>query len=214
MAAIVQAGARQRATDAMGFLHKRAIADNYPSAAVTQNSTPASACPADERELLETAASICRAVEAGVDHRVRSGACRSREYGACPMKCLYPCPVALTNDGRVILNSYTIGPIETADVLQSGLAAARACEILAAVNLACFDFDGTITTGDGFLPFVRAATSRYRPRAVSLTRASAARARPADTTRATGPCASERCRAPAADRCSGARALPRSRSAP
>lgn len=40
--------------------------------------------PADERELLETAASICRAVEAGVDHRVRTWACKSCEYaGAC-----------------------------------------------------------------------------------------------------------------------------------
>jgi CRISPR/Cas system-associated exonuclease Cas4 (RecB family) len=39
---------------------------------------------ADERELLETASSICRAVEAGVDHRVRSWACKSCEYaGAC-----------------------------------------------------------------------------------------------------------------------------------
>jgi len=38
----------------------------------------------DERELLETAASICRAVEAGVDHRVRTWACKSCEYaGAC-----------------------------------------------------------------------------------------------------------------------------------
>lgn len=40
--------------------------------------------PADERELLETASSICRAVEAGVDHRVRTWACKSCEYaGAC-----------------------------------------------------------------------------------------------------------------------------------
>lgn len=40
--------------------------------------------PADERELLETAASVCRAVEAGVDHRVRTWACKSCEYaGAC-----------------------------------------------------------------------------------------------------------------------------------
>ncbi len=40
--------------------------------------------PEDERELLETASSICRAVEAGVDHRVRSWACKSCEYaGAC-----------------------------------------------------------------------------------------------------------------------------------
>jgi CRISPR/Cas system-associated exonuclease Cas4 (RecB family) len=40
--------------------------------------------PGDERELLETASSICRAVEAGVDHRVRTWACKSCEYaGAC-----------------------------------------------------------------------------------------------------------------------------------
>lgn len=40
--------------------------------------------PADERELLETASSICRAIEAGVDHPVRTWACKSCEYaGAC-----------------------------------------------------------------------------------------------------------------------------------
>jgi phosphatidylglycerophosphatase C len=30
------------------------------------------------------------------------------------------------------------------------------------VNLALFDFDGTVTTGDGFMPFVRRATPRAR----------------------------------------------------
>ena len=38
----------------------------------------------DERELAQTAASVLRAIEAGVDHRVRSAACRSCAWaGAC-----------------------------------------------------------------------------------------------------------------------------------
>lgn len=40
--------------------------------------------PEDERELLQTANSICRAVAAGVDHPVRSWACKGCEFaGAC-----------------------------------------------------------------------------------------------------------------------------------
>lgn len=35
---------------------------------------------ADEKELMETAASVCRALDAGVDHPVRSWACKTCEY--------------------------------------------------------------------------------------------------------------------------------------
>jgi phosphatidylglycerophosphatase C len=30
------------------------------------------------------------------------------------------------------------------------------------MNIAFFDFDGTVTTGDGFMPFIRSATARHR----------------------------------------------------